>query len=367
MSTTKSKQKKPAAKKPAAAPVKAASPDKADLVVCKIADLAIDSDLQQRAGGVDKRTVSEYSADLLDGVTLPPIDAVEITEDGDLNGALLVWDGFQRIEAHTEAGLDEIKVSIRKGTYEDAVWLSCAANKGHGLRRRPEDKRKAIASALMLERSRKLSDRQIAEHCGGSPTLVGTVRKELVEAGAIAETTERISKAGKTINTSAEANQKRVAAGKASAAANRPAKQDDDVVDDADVAAEEGVSTGADSQGTEAQAKAKPSKVTASVNDGVMLDANDAEVPEELHDVFKHVDNFHKIKRYLEQLADNLKTLAKTDAGVFFNPANADLLELIASELLDATPYVVSDENGLGWMPTNPEKIEHNKKLLTKK
>lgn len=367
---------KAAASKPAAAPAAVPVEQKQ---THQIESLVVDPDLQQRAGGVDEKVVAEYAADLLDGVRLPPIKAVQINEKGDLFGALLVWDGFQRIAASTKAVMSDIEVMVRPGTYEDAVWLSCSANKAHGLRRRPEDKRKAIGSALKLTRTQKMSDRQIAEHCGGSPSLVGMIRKEMVEKGEIEAVTERIGAGGKIINVSKETVAQKSAAGKKSAGARQaaaPAKPgkpapaasnpDDEPIDDAEVAESLGVQAESAPKGKAATAAPKAAAVTAPVTDGIMLDANDASVPEELQDVFKHVDEFHGLKRAIDRMAGMLKALSETDAGVFIDPASIVLLEGIAEEVLAATPYVVNAEMPLGWEPTFADKITHNTEKLGK-
>jgi hypothetical protein len=46
-------------------------------------------------------------------------------------------------------------------------------------RRSNEDKRKAVVAALQHPKGAKLSDRQIAEHCGVSSMFVGKCRDEL--------------------------------------------------------------------------------------------------------------------------------------------------------------------------------------------
>jgi len=348
---------KPAAKATVGSPVRTE--------VLDIESLIIDHDLQQRAGGADERTVREYADDLLDGVKLPPIKAIESDD-----GGVIVWDGFQRIDAHKKAGLSEISVEIMAGSRDDAMWLSCSANKSHGLRRKPEDKRKAVSNALMLERTQKMSDRQIAEHCGASPSLVGVVRKELVASGEIPEVTERVSSSGRKVDTSKEALEKKTSAGKASAASGKgaakakPKVDDRERGDDADAAAEEGVGIETPTLPQSKQAKPAASKVTADVKDGIMLDAADKQVPEELVPVFSMVDGFHKLKRFLDQLAAHTRALAESPAGTFLDPANADILEGVAAEVLAATPYFVREGTELGWEPTHPDKVTYNSDKL---
>ena len=61
----------------------------------------------------------------------------------------------------------------------DAQDYALAANANHGLRRTNEDKRKAVHTALLMERWAMRSNVAISEHVGVSDKLVGKIRNEL--------------------------------------------------------------------------------------------------------------------------------------------------------------------------------------------
>ena len=85
------------------------------------------------------------------------------------------------------------------------MWLAASANSGHGLPRKPQDKRRAVAMALAHEKSRGLSDSAIAEHCAVSHQLVGEVRALVA---ATSEPTKRKGEDGREV---APATEKRAA------------------------------------------------------------------------------------------------------------------------------------------------------------
>jgi hypothetical protein len=364
------KNKKPAAaptKKPAAAPAKAAAkpqPPKpaVEYKVYPIDAIIQDADLQQRAG-LDEALVKEYSQEMINGAVFPPVDAF-LTPDKQL----ILADGFQRIAAATLAGQTEIAVNVHRGTKDDAIWFSCAANKAHGKRRSNEDKRKAVHSALTIEKTATMSDRAIAEHCGTSPSMVGVVRKEMIKAGEIAPVTERISTDGKKIDVSPEAVGRRSQAGKASAASRAPEPSPEDttedtIVDDADLLSDSDVQTDDGSENIadeSAPAAPKPAKATAPTKDANTLDAENNQIPEELREVFSHVDTFHKLVQFLYAVAGKYAACAKSSAGTFLDPDNEAILTQIADDMAAATPYVVNDAYADGWAPTKPESVTFN-------
>lgn len=156
----------------------------------------------QPRGALNEETVLEYAAAMEDPSNeFPP---VRVVFDGE---NYWLWDGYHRIAAAAEAGLDQFKAEVLQGTREDAQWLSFGANQTHGLRRTNADKRRAVEAALRHERGMTMSDNAIAEHCGVSHTFVGSVRRELtcngckseVEAGA-ATPNLRMGRDGRAIN-----------------------------------------------------------------------------------------------------------------------------------------------------------------------
>lgn len=370
--------KKPAAKPAAkAAPAKPAAKTATQAEyrreIVTIDQLIRDEDLQQRVHGTDDAVTTEYKNDLLSGAEFPDVIAFQ-TPDKEL----LLADGFKRVAAHEQAGMSEIAVRIYKGTRDDAIWYSCSANKAHGQRRSNDDKRKAVQSALLIESKRSMSDRAIAEHCGTSPAMVGSIRQRMVADGHIPATTERTSADGKKVVVDKAASDKRATAGKASAAARAPDVEvqaeadvdpeqvtDETIVDDAELLGDTEVQAEAgDDTAVAPPKKPRPASPTVAVNDGVLLDANDLQVPEELHPVFKEIDGMHKMIEIMHRLAARYTEMAAGPAGTFLDPSNGELLTAIADQIQAATPYVVDAAYEQGWAPTKPEEVEFNKELV---
>jgi len=135
-----------------------------------ISRIKINGGTQIREALYDNATLEEYRDAMEAGATFPPIFVVE---DGD---NLWLVDGFHRVAAAQKLGRKTIDANVREGTLEEAQWLACSANRG--LLRNHKDKRAAIVAALKHPRSRGLSDRAIAMHCGVGHQLVGDVRRE---------------------------------------------------------------------------------------------------------------------------------------------------------------------------------------------
>jgi hypothetical protein len=117
--------------------------------------------------------------------TMPAIDVFLVAD------ALIVADGFHRMQAAKQAGLKEIKANIRERTEdgESAVLYAASANATHGVRRTHADKQRQVRMALGVKP--EWSDRQIARHTGTSNTFVGQVRKALT-VNVDSETQERV-------------------------------------------------------------------------------------------------------------------------------------------------------------------------------
>jgi ParB-like chromosome segregation protein Spo0J len=137
--------------------------------VLKFSQIRIDGGTQMRVS-INQDKVSEYAETMREGGTFPPIKA---TFDGTV---YWLYDGFHRYFAAQAAGATTIEVDYKPGTMEDAQDLALGANDDHGLPRSNEDKRKAVETALEMERHAKKSDREIARLCKVSHTLVAAVR-----------------------------------------------------------------------------------------------------------------------------------------------------------------------------------------------
>ena len=131
--------------------------------------IRIDGGTQARVA-LNQDTVAEYADIVRDGADLPP---VVVFFDG-----TTYWlaDGFHRLFGYKAADRAALPCDIRAGTQRDAILFACGANSAHGLRRTNADKRKAVTMLLADPESAKLSNRDVAKHCGVTHTLVNDVR-----------------------------------------------------------------------------------------------------------------------------------------------------------------------------------------------
>ena len=144
-----------------------------------IKDIRLDGGTQPRAT-IDFEAVFDYMDAMADGAKFPP---VVVFYDG---ASYWLADGFHRVKAAEQAGVDEIACELHQGTQQDAQWYSFGANKTNGLRRTNDDKHRAVIGGAWTSQRRCLSNRQIAamsvsitrryatggknwRHCGNSP------------------------------------------------------------------------------------------------------------------------------------------------------------------------------------------------------
>lgn len=132
-----------------------------------IEHIEYDSENQARER-LDNDTVAEYAEAMERKEKLPPIVCYH---DG---STYWLADGFHRYHAARKRGEKVIEAQVIKGSRDDARWHAAGANTQHGLKRSPEDKRKAVRLALALRPT--MSDNKIAAHCGVSPHTVASVR-----------------------------------------------------------------------------------------------------------------------------------------------------------------------------------------------
>jgi hypothetical protein len=142
----------------------------------EIKSIIVDEKIQQRASLNDEYIV-ELSKEIADGAVLPPLDVYDI--DGDL----LLTDGFHRLKALLKAGVGTVEVNIYKGTERDAILHAVGANADHGLRRTNADKRKAATTLLIDKEWNESSDGNIARICRVSQPFVSRIRNELTQNG----------------------------------------------------------------------------------------------------------------------------------------------------------------------------------------
>ncbi len=134
--------------------------------------IRLDGGTQSRAALVEEE-IGEYAERMRGGVVFP---ALTVAYDG--TDYWLV-DGFHRLEASRRADLEQVECDVIQGTKDDARWLSCSVNAAHGLPRTNADKRRAVVTALHHPKSKGLSDRAIAQHCGVSNHFVSDLRKTI--------------------------------------------------------------------------------------------------------------------------------------------------------------------------------------------
>lgn len=245
--------------------------------------IRMDGDAQTRVE-IDEDTVREYQQSYSAGLTLPPI---RVLSDGKEHWP---YDGFHRILAATRAGMKAIPCEVQKGTKEEARWLACSANQGHGLKRSNEDKQCAVATALRLKP--KHSDNAIAAHCGVSQPFVSSVRKSLITVISEVDTKERIGTDGKT--RPVKATKKKAQSAKASATENGHAEP------------------------PTPQTQPEPAPAPA-----VSLDECDLPIPAELEAVFLEVQRFDECERLLNAAQKLMGDLASGPAGIHLSKGMA--------------------------------------------
>lgn len=138
-------------------------------------------------GGTQQRTrtredvIDDYAEHRKAGCIFPPVIVFR-----DRQGRIWLASGFHRFGAEKKAfGLNaSIACDVRDGELRDAILFSCCCNREHGLRREPEDKRKAVLTLLLDEEWGQWSNREIARQCAVGEHLVRVCR------GAIAPGTQ---------------------------------------------------------------------------------------------------------------------------------------------------------------------------------
>ncbi|MEI8372581.1 MAG: ParB/RepB/Spo0J family partition protein [Planctomycetota bacterium] len=151
-------------------------------------------DVQPRVE-TDSNTVKEYAERLVAGDKLPP---VVVFFDGE---TYWLAEGFHRLAALKKAGTKQIDCIVIDGTKADAQWHALQSNITHGLRRSVEDKQRAVVMALKHPNGAKMSDRQIAELVGVSPTMVGQHRKKVEPTVQNGQSKKRVGRDGRKIET----------------------------------------------------------------------------------------------------------------------------------------------------------------------
>jgi ParB-like chromosome segregation protein Spo0J len=135
----------------------------------KLTDIRLDGGTQMRVS-IDQDKVKEYANLMREGVQF---DAISTVFDGTTHWLV---DGFHRYFAAQAASLTALEVTYKPGTLEDAQDIALGANSKHGLPRTNKDKRKAVETAISMERHKDKPHAQIAQLCAVSETFVAAVR-----------------------------------------------------------------------------------------------------------------------------------------------------------------------------------------------
>lgn len=145
----------------------------------KISTLTNSDHIQQREG-LNSETLAQYIETALNATAdgqpwpFPPVVVFM-----DSNGGYWLADGFHRIDAAIEVGIEAIPADIRAGSEFDALLFACSANATHGLRRTSADKRKAVTTLVNNPACKDWSNRRIAKACNVSDVFVAKVKEKL--------------------------------------------------------------------------------------------------------------------------------------------------------------------------------------------
>ena len=148
-------------------------------------DLVLDPNLNLR-DRLDDFTVERY-ADSWE--RLPPITVYEV------EGRLLIADGFHRHAAAVMLGKRTIPAEIRVGTFTEALDFVASVNLFHGLPLTRAERRRAVEVKLKLHHD--WSDRRMAEELAVSRELVAKIRRQLIESHQIPNLPGRVGADGK--------------------------------------------------------------------------------------------------------------------------------------------------------------------------
>ncbi len=152
----------------------------------RLEELEVDHSLQPRVGGTDPAHVRALE-EAHEG--WPPLKVVR------QDGCYLLVDGFHRLEAARNLGLESVPVEVLQAPDDgDLRALAFYLNAQHG-RPLSLDDRRAFAERLLRDRPH-VADREIGRRCGLSGNTVGAIRGRLEESAQIEQTAERVGRGG---------------------------------------------------------------------------------------------------------------------------------------------------------------------------
>jgi uncharacterized ParB-like nuclease family protein len=147
-----------------------------------------DADLQIRQE-FDAETVAEYIAHVDE---LPP---VTVFFDGE---RYWLADGWHRLDAHQGAGRTHINCKIHEGGKLDALKHALGANRTHGLKRKPQDIRKAVRVAMLTADLQANSSVLVSQLVGISQKHAHNIMVEIRKELGIAPPEEVVTRTGGT-------------------------------------------------------------------------------------------------------------------------------------------------------------------------
>jgi hypothetical protein len=142
----------------------------------EIDKIIIKDSIQQRAQ-LNQACIEDYADEVANGVKFPPL---VVYDDGE---NLLLADGWHRYEAYRLSEVEEVEITIYKGTVRDAILHAAGANANHGLRRTNADKLKAVLTLLIDPDWGQWSDTEVARRCNVTQPFVSNKRNELTQNG----------------------------------------------------------------------------------------------------------------------------------------------------------------------------------------
>lgn len=138
--------------------------------VLALDSLVTDGGTQVRSE-IDEEVVGEYAQALADGAQFPPVVVFRV------DGADFLADGFHRVLAYRKGGRTEVEADVYHGSRDDALWHALGANRAHGQRLKPADKRHAVELAYRAWPDS--SQGRIAAQLGCTQQYVSQIRAQL--------------------------------------------------------------------------------------------------------------------------------------------------------------------------------------------
>lgn len=140
----------------------------------KATDLTLTKELQMRLNGINKDTVTEYAEEMRKGAQFPPV--VVFSADG----KLLVADGFHRVKAALEAGLETVAAELHEGSKQDALnYARFVANRKNGMRLTRFDLQALVETLVTETQYAQTPNTELADIAGCSHTMIKRTRERL--------------------------------------------------------------------------------------------------------------------------------------------------------------------------------------------